>query len=302
MSVDVMKMRRELVARHVDVGGKSVLEIGAFDRPLYKAPEVELSVLDYLNTDDLISLARRSEGRDPDNIPTVNYIAKSHLVSQDVDRSFDLIVCNYVIEHIPNFIEWMCDIRKLLNPGGRLLFSLPDRNYTYDYLRHETTAVDLLRAYSESQGKPDFWQILDAIYYYRPITGVEGWHPEVLQQRLQAKTLTLMEALSVAKAQSALPYKDTHCSVFTRESFIALFAELKVAGLLPFNLDEVTEVERGTFEFQGILSLDENFSGLPHEVQALRGLPGLSEMVVQSRAFQHLASIRLMLRKLCNQS
>jgi len=278
---DVMKMRRALVARYMDVAGKPVLEIGAFDRPLYTRDEVDLRVLDYLTTEELVALAKRTEGRDPGNVPHVDYVARSSLVSQYVDKTFDLIVCNYVMEHVPNLLEWMCDIRKVMNPRGRLLFSLPDRAYTYDYLRHETTVIDLLRAYVESSGKPDFWQILDCLYHYRPVTGVEAWFPEILQERLRTRPYTLMSAVATAKAASALPYQDTHCNVFTRDSFLALMGELGASGLLAFNLDEVTEVEQGTFEFQGILSVDESFAGIPAEIEALRAQKATSGSVIQ---------------------
>lgn len=281
MGPDVMKMRRDLVARHMDVSGKPVLEIGAFDRPLYTREEVDLRVLDYFSTAELVALAKQTEGRDPGNIPHVDYVARSSLVSHYVDRTFDLVVCNYVIEHVPNLLEWICDIRNVMNPQGRLLFSLPDRTYTYDFLRHETTVVELLRAYVESSGKPDFWQILDCLYHYRPITGVEAWFPELLQERLRTRPYTLLSAIATAKVASALPYQDTHCSVFTRDSFIALMGELGAAGLLAFKLDEVTEVERGTFEFQGILSVDESFSGMPPEIEALRAPKVVPESVIR---------------------
>jgi hypothetical protein len=278
---DVMKMRRALVARHMEVSGKPVLEIGAFDRPLYTREEVDLRVLDYLSTDELVALATQTEGRDPSNIPHVDYVASSSLVSHYVDRTFDLVVCNYVIEHVPNLLEWICDIRKVMNPHGRLLFSLPDRTYTYDYLRHETTVIELLRAYVESSGNPDFWQILDCLYHYRPVTGDEARFPEVLQERLRSRPYTLLSAIATAKAASALPYQDTHCSVFTRDGFITLMGELKAAGLLAFNLDEVTEVERGTFEFQGIMSIDESFIGMPPEIEALRAAKVAPESVIR---------------------
>lgn len=268
-----MQMRRDLVARHMNVEGKAVLEIGAFDRPLYNGAEVELRVLDYLGTEALVALAARSEGRNPAKVAPVDYVATSALVSPAVDRTFDLVVCNYVLEHVPNLLEWLCDLRKVLAPGGRLLFSLPDRKYTYDYLRHETTVVELLRAYVEAVGKPDFWQILDCLYHYRPVTGVEGWHPEILQERLRTQPYPLRAAVATAKAASELPYQDTHCSVFTREGFETLVGELRAAGLLGFHLDEVTAVAPGTFEFQGIFRLDESFAGMPPEIEALRSRP-----------------------------
>jgi ubiquinone/menaquinone biosynthesis C-methylase UbiE len=270
MGPDVMKMRRDLVARHMDVAGKPVLEIGAFDRPQYSRAEVDLRVLDYLPTEDLVALARRSEGRNPAKVVHVDYVAASSLVSCYVDRRFDLIVCNHVLEHIPNLLEWLWDVRKILNSGGRLSFSLPDRAYTYDFLRHETTIVELLRAYVESPGKPDFWQILDGFYYYRPITGVEGWHPEVLAKRLHSPQYSLLSAVAAAEAASALPYHDTHCTVFTRNSFVALMGELGASGLIGFRLDEVTEVERLTLEFFGLMSVDPSRESMPPEIDDLR--------------------------------
>jgi SAM-dependent methyltransferase len=261
--------RRQVVLRHINVTGKHVLEIGAWDRPVFRNPEVNLKVCDLVPTEELVSRAAGVDGLHPESVPLVNYVTKSPILSDYIDDKFDLVVGCHVIEHVPNLLSWLLEIRKLLNPAGKVFFAIPDRRYTYDYLRRETSVIDVLRAYSDCHIKPNFWRLLEATYMHRPINGAEAWHAEILAKRL-ADGVYLISAIRLARAKSLWQYSDTHCNVFTPESFQNLFGELKAAGLLPFTVDEVTVTERAQMEFYVMLTNDDAFRGLPPEVDELR--------------------------------
>jgi 2-polyprenyl-3-methyl-5-hydroxy-6-metoxy-1,4-benzoquinol methylase len=45
---------------------------------------------------------------------------------KDINEKFDLISLVHVLEHIPNPIKFLIDVRKLLKPNGKLLIQVPD--------------------------------------------------------------------------------------------------------------------------------------------------------------------------------
>jgi SAM-dependent methyltransferase len=55
----------------------------------------------------------------------------------------DFIVANDVIEHLPNPIKFIRDLANVVDPGGLIFLSVPDRDYTFDVAR-ELTALDHL--------------------------------------------------------------------------------------------------------------------------------------------------------------
>ena len=259
MYPDVMPMRRELLSRYMDVSKLTILEIGAYDRPVYTPSEADVSFLDYRTTKDLRKLAVEEQGRNANRIPEVRYVAKSNALSKEVDRKFDLIIANHVFEHIPDIIQWLSETQSILYSSGWLLLSIPDRRYTFDYLRRETSIVDALRWFQLELQRPCFEQILDYYYYRRPITGVEGWHPEVLSERLRASEYSLDEVVKLASRLSREGYHDVHCGVYTRESFVKLFEQLTELRAAPFRLVEISGIQPGMIEFQVLLKLNSSF-------------------------------------------
>lgn len=54
---------------------------------------------------------------------------QSDLVATDYpDNFFDSIVCSEVLEHIPEREKAVIELSRILKPGGRILFSLPQKN------------------------------------------------------------------------------------------------------------------------------------------------------------------------------
>lgn len=74
----------------------------------------------------------------------VNYAKKNYIlpnldfktISELTDEKFDVITSFQVIEHVPNDIEYVTKLKKLLKPGGCLLISTPDKKHRlFNYIQ-----------------------------------------------------------------------------------------------------------------------------------------------------------------------
>lgn len=69
---------------------------------------------------------------------TPNFPPEVELVQADLDRGlpplpggFDFILCGDVLEHLRDPLSTLLELRLLLNPGGRLVASLPNSGHAY---------------------------------------------------------------------------------------------------------------------------------------------------------------------------
>jgi SAM-dependent methyltransferase len=75
------------------------------------------------------------------------------------DRSFDFVYCGSVFTHLDDLAEaWFLELHRILRPGGRLYFSLNDRNAVRVFEGH-ANPDDYPRYYERTAGKPswDAW-------------------------------------------------------------------------------------------------------------------------------------------------
>ena len=70
------------------------------------------------------------------------------------ESGFDYAIASNIIEHTPDMIGWLGDIARLVHPGGRLLLVVPDKRYTFDYLRRLSSLTDLMDAWIRGNSKP----------------------------------------------------------------------------------------------------------------------------------------------------
>lgn len=84
----------------------------------------------------------RIVGIDPDPEASQNScIAEFHLLEDGkpwgmADRSADLVVCRYVLEHVEDPALFLSEVRRVLRPGGRFVFLTPSRYYPVMLVSH----------------------------------------------------------------------------------------------------------------------------------------------------------------------
>lgn len=244
------ELRRQVVERHLDVANAAILEMGALSAPMFPERDVK-----YADVADPAELRRRQKARDrraQRPLVDVDYVCANGNFRDAISQRFDLVVANHVLEHVPNPIGWLEQVGSLLEPNGYVFLSIPDKRYTFDVMRRETTWVDLYRRYLENATRPDFYDILDHLYFHKDVSAAELW-AGTAESKLLRRRYAPGDAVQVAEGHARKDYADVHCHVFTRDSFVEAFAVLGELQLFELDLKEVTHVVSGSNEFHVVL-------------------------------------------------
>lgn len=90
-------------------------------------------------------------------------------------KSQDFVVCSHLLEHLANPIALLCDMYRVLRPGGLAVILLPDLRRTFDRNRPATPLEHLLGEYAAGIEVVDD----DHIIEFLTLADAEGAHPEI---------------------------------------------------------------------------------------------------------------------------
>jgi SAM-dependent methyltransferase len=227
------------------------IEVGALDRPLVTPEEGRIIYVDHVDTAGLREKYARDPTVDKANLVEVEAVWAERTLVEAVGGRVDYVVASHVIEHVPDLITWLSEIRDALVPGGRLRLAVPDRRYTFDYRRSDSRLADVVHAWLMRARRPLPQHILDHILEAAVVDTCRAW-----QGHLEPKPISTLGAAVAAAtdARDNAGYHDVHCWVFTSVSFIGLMGRLSEIGLLGFSCAAVFAAEPYTNEF--IVHLD----------------------------------------------
>lgn len=227
------------------------LEIGPLNAPLLKKPDHQVQYVDYAPT----AVLRRNQfdpSIDPDQIVEVDIVWGERRLREAVGRTVDFVVASHVVEHVPDLVGWLFELREVLEPGGVLGLVVPDKRFTFDALRTESTIAEAVEAYLLGYRQPSLRQVFDAAALGVAVDAASVWRdgPSGIGDRRAEVLERLPRALDLVRRLHHAPrYNDAHCWVFSPASFLALLEELAAVGLLPFTVDAFWPTEPGSFEF-----------------------------------------------------
>lgn len=138
----LQKCRRAVLLPLVDKHMSGV-EIGAFARPTVLPSEARVFFADYYTTEQLREQARILE-IDPDDVAEVAYILKDTNLEDVLQEPVDFVIANHVVEHLIDPLRWMKNMGGVLKPGGFLFITLPDKKYSFDKFRPDTSLAHFL--------------------------------------------------------------------------------------------------------------------------------------------------------------
>ncbi len=232
----------------------SGLEFGALDWPLFRVDEAKVKFVDFTSTEEL---RRISYASNPQNIVDVDYIWTGSGSLKDIvgqQDQFDFAIASHVIEHIPNVLGWFRGIFEVLQPNGRFNLAIPDKRFTFDVERRETTIAEIVEADLLDLRAPNVRQVFDHVYKSRQIPPGAIWHNEQPVESFPAMSGAnpLETAFSMARSvHESGTYYDTHCSVFTPSSFLTVFEEATRLGLFEFYIEKMVVTGPGGKEASG---------------------------------------------------
>jgi SAM-dependent methyltransferase len=245
--------RLEKLLGGLDIAHASGLEIGALAAPLLRAPHANIRYVDHAD-----QAALRAKYADDPNVPADQIVpvdaawGERTLAEYFPGETFDYVIASHVIEHVPDMIGWLAEIAAVLRPDGRLILAIPDRRYSYDVLRRETSLSDLIDAHLRHARTPTPGQVFDckanvvAFDHTRAWAASPSTHPP-------PHFATRAYALAKAMESRDGAYIDCHCSVFTARSLLELLDGLLELHMLPYRLERFHVAPVGSNEISLVL-------------------------------------------------
>ncbi len=224
-----------------------VLEIGPFNTPLKKGPNVRY--FDVLDRSGLIARAKQI-GYDPSNIPDIDFVEPSGDLTV-VSQSFDYVISSHVVEHQPNLIKHVNDVYSLLVPGGCYFLIVPDKRFCFDHFIPESNLAQVIDAYVNGLNRHPLGRLIEhrvLTTHNDPIRHWQGDHGE------RHASLKVRYKIAIDEYQQAEGrYIDVHGWYFTPDSFRRILEGLRQIGLTLFTPIRVYRTLYGVFEFWAIL-------------------------------------------------
>ena len=240
--------RRTLLLAGLDLPNLRGVEIGPLDRPLVRREDGPITYVDYCDILSLKMTYRNSPSVRVSRIQLDVALGQRSLAEALAQHMpFDYVVASHVIEHTPDLIGWMHQLRDILVDGGQVRLAIPDRRFTFDYPRRESTVAEALAAYLDKAKRPTRQAMFDFFLNMGPVDLSEAWcRPPIVKPQY-----TVAEAIAKVEADGTQSgaYFDIHAWVFTPHSFADLMATLAMQRLMPFACASFTDTQPHTLEF-----------------------------------------------------
>lgn len=276
------------------------LEIGpSFNPVVQKKAGYEVETIDYMDKEQLINKYREHANTQLliDEIEDVDYVWKGGSYAELTRKSqyYDYIVASHVIEHTPNFIEFMKDCSKMLKDSGKIYLVVPDMRYEFDCMKPVTFVGTVLDDYFMNRKVHSPGSVAehylysvrgDALMGSGPCQATDFWgnYAYPLLDTFHCPYPVNAIIREIAKANLG-EYVDTHHYRFTPSSFELLIQDLKILEYIDLTILEVTKTHH--YEFIVTLSKqEEELNDQPvRRMQLLRNIKQeLNEYMAVSKA------------------
>ena len=159
--------RKTFALRHLDMKGKG-LEIGASYNPLFpKKDGYTVKTLDHLSREDLCKKYQGDKNVDLAKIEDVDFVWKGEEYDKLVgEERFDWIFAAHLIEHVPNIVAFINDAATILKEDGVLCLVIPDKRYTFDMYRPQSSIASVIDAHVEQRKIPTLGSRFEYMFSY----------------------------------------------------------------------------------------------------------------------------------------
>jgi len=248
-----LQRRRSFLRDYLDPQALEGLEIGPLDKPVVLKSQGSIKYLDYLSYDELLKRHEHEGTRTSEIVAPDLVVPPKKRLSEVIGEDFDYIIACHVIEHIPDVIGWLVDMCKILRLQGFLFLAVPDKRYTFDILRPETSLGHLLQDYYRQVNNADFEYVFDHINMKREVSSAEIWDGKAYD-KIKKPRFSKAEALLRSLREMAPDhYSDVHCHVFSSTGFLQIIKDLIDLQIIDFSLYAFEDTSRPYNEFLVLL-------------------------------------------------
>ena len=241
--------RREKMLGGLDIGNLIGVEIGPLAFPIVRKMDGDITYVDFTDAESLREKYREAGTVPLHEIVEVDAIWGSNTLQQAINgRQVDYVIASHVVEHVPDLLAWLTELRAVLKPTGQIRLAVPDKRFCFDYLRRETEIADVLSAHLAGARAPQPHRILDFVLNYVDIDRAAAWNGTLDTGSLACKT-SIPSALDLARQSINGKYIDVHCWVFTPRSLGEMFARLSRDGLIDMECSQFHDTAHGEHEF-----------------------------------------------------
>lgn len=247
---DTMTLK-ERIRQGLCFSGTTLVEIGALCRPFLLKSEGDVRYVDYADTPTLRAKYHGHPDVDADAIVEVDAVWGEHTLQGCLGEATkaDYVLASHVIEHVPDLLTWLQELRSVLKPDGEIRLAIPDRRFTFDYIRRETTLQDVIDAYLRRARCPLPANIYDHLAHARTVDVRAAWAGTLDAATLQAHHTFDAAMVFARDALQSGTYHDVHCWVFTPQSFALLMKEAAQHGLMDLMCHDFADTPPNTLEF-----------------------------------------------------
>jgi SAM-dependent methyltransferase len=251
----------------LDISTTKGLEIGALNAPLLQRSEANIRFVDHAEQETLRAQYAGDANVNADDIVAVDAIWGDRTLAECFPgETFDYVIASHVIEHVPDLIGWLFEVADILRPAGWLILAIPDRRYSFDVQRRETSSSEVIDNHLRRVRRPTPGQVFDSCANTVDFDPVKAWFSP--SEEGLKHFVSRQYALSQAMESQNGAYKDAHCSVFTARSFLQLLDDLLELDLLRFRVKRFHIAAKGSGEMNLVLEAFRTNS--PDEVVAAR--------------------------------
>jgi SAM-dependent methyltransferase len=244
--------RKSKVLSRITPASQDGLEIGPLCNPIVSKAESagRIKYVDYATAETLRERFRDDPNVRLSEIVETDYVwGKRSMLELAGEKRFDYAIGSHVIEHVPDMLGWLKEIGAVLKDRGVLSLAIPDKRYTFDYLRQPSTPGPMIEAYLSHRRRPGAGEAFDHFALFTKMDVVAAWDGRIDAAKLE-RMFTPELAFDIAQSTfNTQNYNDVHVSVFTPASFLDLLEIASVLGLVDFVVAEFYDTARNTIEF-----------------------------------------------------
>ena len=230
----------------------SALEIGPYFTPVLRGPNVRY--FDILTTEQLRERAAldRHDFVKPEDVPQIHYSDPDGSM-HGIEERFDIVFSSHAIEHQPDLVRHLNEVRRLLKPGGRYYLLAPDKRYCFDHYRPRSSIGEVVQAAREKRQRHSLKTIID---HYTLITHNDmraHWMGEHESPENKAGFAQRLEFAYKRLEEADGAYVDAHAWQFTPLAFAQIVSALHETGMIALEPVMVCDTPVFHHEFTAIL-------------------------------------------------